>query len=401
MASIFNTTGSGVTPKTPDERFKAGLKPSIPSPFLRKDSTPTPGVFLKQRKETKPGTSTGMIQNSPKQTSPTGSSPGQVWGNTSAPSSNLGSQPLNSGRNPVTPPAPQVGTAQYYANQVTEASKPNALATGATNAAALYGMLGNQRGLLPFSGGTTQGLDQSFANLTRPQSTGNFAGQAGLFDVQKGILQNAAQQTATNALEQQRIQQSGASTNLTASLPQQVSPTNVPFNPLTSQYGQPASSAYGSGGLFGVGQMLQQQQQGGAYQEYQAAHQSAQNLGGQLTQLIQGAGINPSDLNALNNFINHIATNTSDPNYQTFNNLVNDIASSYAQILTPPGGTTTDMVRTISQSLLNAGQSGSSVLQVMQNLDAQAQAKMAGLQTAGNSQTGQNSGGGNYTNFNW
>lgn len=117
-------------------------------------------------------------------------------------------------------------------------------------------------------------------------------------------------------------------------------------------------------------------------QQYQSAAKQAQNLGLQLNQVITQAGINPNDLNALNSFVQKVATNTSDPNYQTFQNLVNDMANTYAQVLTPAGGSTTDMVRNISQSLLNASQSGSSILQVMQNLDSQVQAKISGVTTA-------------------
>lgn len=128
----------------------------------------------------------------------------------------------------------------------------------------------------------------------------------------------------------------------------------------------------------GQSQQSQTQQQ----QQYQSSAQQATNLGSQLNQLINQAGINPSDLNALNSFVQKVATNTSDPNYQTFQNLVNDMANTYAQVLTPSGGSTTDMVRNISQSLLNASQSGQSILQVMKNLDAQVQAKISGVTTA-------------------
>lgn len=119
-----------------------------------------------------------------------------------------------------------------------------------------------------------------------------------------------------------------------------------------------------------------------AQQQYQSSAQQAKNLGLQLQQVINQAGINPSDVNKVNAFVQGIANNTSDPNYATFQNLVNDMASTYANVLTPPGGTTTDMVRQISSSLLNSTQSGQSILQVMQNLDAQVQAKIAGVTTA-------------------
>ena len=128
----------------------------------------------------------------------------------------------------------------------------------------------------------------------------------------------------------------------------------------------------------GQTQQAQTQQQ----QTYQSAAQQAKNLGIQLNQLITTAGINPSDVNALNSFIQKMATNTSDPNYQTFQNLVNDMSNTYAQVLTPAGGSTTDMVRSISQSLINSAQSGQSIIQVMQNLDAQVQAKISGVTTA-------------------
>lgn len=125
-----------------------------------------------------------------------------------------------------------------------------------------------------------------------------------------------------------------------------------------------------------------QQSQTQQAQQYQSAASQATNLGTQLSQLITQGGINPSNINAVNSFIQNIATNTSNPNYQTFQNLVNDMANTYAQVLTPAGGSTTDMVRQISGSLLNAAQSGQSILQVMQNLDAQVQAKIAGVTTA-------------------
>jgi len=128
----------------------------------------------------------------------------------------------------------------------------------------------------------------------------------------------------------------------------------------------------------GASQQAQTQQA----QQYQSAAQQAQNYGLQLNQLIKGAGINPSDINAANSLLQKIASNTSDPNYATFQNLINDLASTYAQVLTPAGGTTTDMVRSISQSLLNSSMSGQGISQVMQNLDAQVQAKIAGVQTA-------------------
>lgn len=143
-----------------------------------------------------------------------------------------------------------------------------------------------------------------------------------------------------------------------------------------------------------------QQAQTGQAQQYQSAAQQAQNLGLQLQQVVTQAGINPNDINALNTFIQKIAKNTSDPNYPTFQNLISDLANTYAQVLTPAGGAVTDKVRDISSSLLNSTQSGQSILQVMKNLDAQVQAKIAGTQTAYGTTNNTNAGGGT-ANFNW
>ncbi len=172
----------------------------------------------------------------------------------------------------------------------------------------------------------------------------------------------------------------------------------VANNTMTYQQGLANLSGYGQAGVNALNQALgggfnvnlsaatgaSQTSQAQQAQAYISSANQARNLGTQLTQLINQAGINPNDVNAVNTLVQKISTNLSDPNYQTFQNLVNDLASVYASILTPAGGNVTDMVRSTSQSLLNAAQSGQSILQVMNNLDAQAQAKIAGVTTAFN-----------------
>jgi hypothetical protein len=114
---------------------------------------------------------------------------------------------------------------------------------------------------------------------------------------------------------------------------------------------------------------------------YKSAQQQAQNLGLQLNQLISHTGINPSDVNAVNAGIQKIASNTSDPNYGTFQNLLNDLANTYSQVLTPAGGSVTNLTTQIAQSLLNSSMSGTGISQVLQNLDAQVTAKISGVMT--------------------
>lgn len=115
--------------------------------------------------------------------------------------------------------------------------------------------------------------------------------------------------------------------------------------------------------------------------QYQSALQQGKNLQTQLTDLIKTFGLNPSDINAANAGIQKIAQNTSDYRYQILSNYVNDIANTYAQILTPPGGSATDTTRSIASSMLSATASGTSIIATMQSLDAAAQAKIAGVQT--------------------
>ncbi len=202
---------------------------------------------------------------------------------------------------------------------------------------------------------------------------------------QAGYQQAGALTTQEQGLTQQAV---GQAAGLAA--PQYPSYTNAVYNPLTNQFETVGGGAYGTGpaAAANISSIQNQTQQ---VNDWSAARQSAQSLSDQLNSLIQQNGINPSDLNAVNKFIQGIMGQTSSSQYQTFSNIVNDLASVYSQILTPAGGNTTDMVRTISQSLLNASASGQSIMQVIQNLDQQAQNRISGVQrNIQNLQSGQN-----------
>jgi hypothetical protein len=178
---------------------------------------------------------------------------------------------------------------------------------------------------------------------------------------------------------------------LNASLPQGYSYQSNVINPITGQsYGAGATGA-GNGPGYG-GTTLGQQAQGQQAQEYRGAHNAALNLQNQLGTLISGAGINPSNISALNSFINRVSTNVSDPNYQTFNNIVNDLASRYSVILTPQGGSTSDYRTQIAHSLINSAQSGQSIMQVLDSLNKQAEGVIGGVQSASEGNYGGSSG---------
>lgn len=123
---------------------------------------------------------------------------------------------------------------------------------------------------------------------------------------------------------------------------------------------------------------------------YKSALQQGQNLQSQLSDLITTFGLNPSDINGANTGLQKIAANVSDPHYKQLENYVNDIANTYAQILTPPGGSATDTTRGIAASMIDATAKGTSIIDTMKGLDQQAQAKIAGTLTQTGS-TGTNS----------
>ncbi len=116
-------------------------------------------------------------------------------------------------------------------------------------------------------------------------------------------------------------------------------------------------------------------------QAYQSAYQQGKALQSQLTDLISTFGLNPNDLTAANAALQTIARNTSDTRYQALQNYVNDIANTYAQILTPAGGNPTDYKTGLAQSMLNGVASGQSITDQMGILDQQAQAKIQNVRT--------------------
>jgi hypothetical protein len=116
---------------------------------------------------------------------------------------------------------------------------------------------------------------------------------------------------------------------------------------------------------------------------YKSSAQQGEQLASQLSDLITAFGLNPSNINAVNSGFQKIAANTSDPHYQALSNYLNDVASRYAQVLTPPGGNATDMTRSIAQSMLNATASGKSIKDVLGYLDQQAQAVINAVPASG------------------
>lgn len=207
-------------------------------------------------------------------------------------------------------------------------------------------------------------------------------------------------QAETNLLAQetarQQLAQSGAvsaggletgAAGTAATLGQPTTQFGVLTNPQT---GLPIGGGSPGNAAFTGGQIQAQQAQGAQVEQYKSALQQAQNLQTQLGDLITTFGLNPNDLNVANAAIQKIAQNTSDPRYQILSNYINDVATRYSQILTPPGGSATDTTRAIATGMLSATAKGQSIIDVMKSLDQQAQAVISGTPTASGSPTNSN-----------
>lgn len=227
---------------------------------------------------------------------------------------------------------------------------------------------------------TTAGLaspQNIFGTLTDP-TTGQPVNPQQAQAIQ-GTVQNLAQSVANGSIDYNSAysQLSQYGPNVQNALLKTIQQSNPSFNVNQSQGDASGQQAVASTG----GTIASQQQTQKA--NFQQSQKQAQNLSSQLNDLITTFGLNPSDINGVNAGIQKIAQNTSSPQYQALNNLVTDIVSTYSSILTP--GASTDTARATAASLLNSTASGKSLLTTIKNLDDQANAKIAGTVTSGNS----------------
>jgi hypothetical protein len=117
-------------------------------------------------------------------------------------------------------------------------------------------------------------------------------------------------------------------------------------NPLTGQFGNIAGTQGGGTGLSQIGGLQSQIQQGGQIQTMTGQQAQEQGLATNLTDLIDSSGVTVSAPGALQNFVGGVNqwlnTQSGDPKYQNFANLIGEISSRYASILNQSGGTPTD-----------------------------------------------------------
>lgn len=176
------------------------------------------------------------------------------------------------------------------------------------------------------------------------------------------------------ATAQQGTQQSGlqGAAGLVSPQAANIYGTYNPLNP--TQYTGYGGGGTGSGAATagGVGTQVQQ---GAAVQQMTGTQAQAQALTKNLGDLITSADINPNNASVFTGFLNGVNqwlnTQSGDPQYQNFANLINEISSRYASILNQSGGTPTDQ-STISHSIINGLASGKDIQTVLASLDKNA-----------------------------
>jgi hypothetical protein len=277
----------------------------------------------------------------------------------------------------------------------------------ASEAQALSNLYSPAIGAATTGQGQQFGAAQSAAGLAQPSTAAvgqtTFNPLTGKYEGGVGGLDESTMATYASLLAQGAGSQIPASimgnAALSAQLQTMAKQINPSYNPVTTPASAAATAqnvtALGTAGTAGVAaaQSAQQQQ----VQQWTSSLQQARNLGSQLTDLITSFGLNPNDINVANVGLQKIASNTSDPRYQALNSYVADLANTYAQVLTPPGGSTTDMARSISAGLLDGTAKGQSIITQMQVLDNQAQAKISGVPTSATQATNTGNSGGALT----
>lgn len=204
-----------------------------------------------------------------------------------------------------------------------------------------------------------------------------------------GLSQTGYQQAAQAELAGANTAQAGYQAAATATAPQTVPYTSALFYPGggPTAFGTVGGGKYGTGpaAAANTGSIVTLTTQ---LNNWNAAKSAAQTVFNQ--QLMPLLGVtNPSDINAINSAIQQIAGNVSNPQYKSLQNILADMAASYAQILTQPGQDPTNLQTSIAQSLINGAMSSQGIMNVINQLDATAQSKIQGTQSTINSlQTG-------------
>ena len=225
-----------------------------------------------------------------------------------------------------------------------------------------------------------RGLEMSGAGMSV------IGGEQGIAARQQAAQESAISQNLASAIatQGQRAGFLGQAAGLAA--PQQVSPTNIPFDPLTGKFGQLAgSAATGGGGLAGIGALTQQAEQGANVQTMESAVQQSGALINKVKQDIATTGFNPAPSalgNALSAWIEKGVFPS--PAWQNVINGLNEIVTTIAPVLGVPGNPT-DAKLFMAEQLVPKLMAGESLPAVLDNLETNARIKIDAARKASQS----------------
>jgi hypothetical protein len=221
------------------------------------------------------------------------------------------------------------------------------------------------------------GYGQSVADIQNTPIPLEF--QQGRQQILQGLYSQqlpAYQEAVSNALASQGQMIQGLGTAAGLAAPQSVPLTNQPFYPVEGLY---------SGGGGGLGARAVQAANVGAlqdlvpqYQQQQATFQGIKNLEKDLTNFMGVNELNPTTFPIVNQAIATILTRgLGDPQYQQLQNYMAELTNRYAGYF---GGTAapTNMVREITNGLINGNARPEDIMKVLEGLNTQAAAVMQG-----------------------
>lgn len=228
------------------------------------------------------------------------------------------------------------------------------------------------------------------ALISRPGTAGEKAADYSLYNKLANVYGTQATAALGAAQTQAARQAQTAETAAGYIQPQPYGITTTPYAPATNQFGNIAGTAAG-GGLQGVGNVQGQIGIGQNVAQLNSYLGGAQVVGNNLNDLITANNINPTGLTYANGALQFGATLMSDPAYQKFAGQINDFVASLAPIL-GVGGNVTDMKTQMSNSIVNALQSGSTIKDVVSYFLDQAKQKIGGLSAGGGAGVGSSQG---------
>lgn len=145
---------------------------------------------------------------------------------------------------------------------------------------------------------------------------------------------------------------------------------------------------YNVAGGLGSAQGQTAASQSSLVESMKSSYGQAQNVRSQLDDFIKTAIPNTSDINKINEGMQAIANNTSDPRYAILHNYLASLKNIYANIL--GGGTATVDAQQRADSFVDGTMKSSGIQAVLDAVEQEAQARIAGVPTANGAGIGSN-----------